>query len=194
MLANCWLEVRDSHALLPHFLRRHSDINPEVLVAVQVDDHDCFMWPFVTIPRFQEICFKLCLPMLHLDGTHSKSTLHDGVTILVVAKLGNGTQLHLGSAHVPVESALHMVWIIPLLCLGDRAEVGGGGSSGLQQRALCKLRHLLATSVLIILRQNWHFRVRSRNTTSCNELENNQRGGRCWNGCRGPQSHQSRGC
>jgi hypothetical protein len=56
--------------------------------------------------------------MLHLDGAHSKSTLCDGVMILIVAKLGNGTQLHLGLAHVTVESSLFMVWIVLLLRCG----------------------------------------------------------------------------
>jgi hypothetical protein len=46
---------------------------------------------FVTIPRLAEVFSKLCLPILHLDGAHSKSTLCDGVLILIVAKLGNGT-------------------------------------------------------------------------------------------------------
>jgi hypothetical protein len=40
------------------------------------------------------------------------------VIILIVAKLGNGSQLHLGFAHVPVKSALHMVWIVLLLRRG----------------------------------------------------------------------------
>jgi hypothetical protein len=53
--------------------------------------------------------------MLHFDGAHSKRTLYDGVLILIVAKLGNGSQLNLGIAHVPVESGMHMVWIILLL-------------------------------------------------------------------------------
>jgi hypothetical protein len=56
--------------------------------------------------------------MLHLDGARSKSTLCDGVMILIVAKLGNGTQLHLGLAHVPVKSSLFMVWIVLLLRRG----------------------------------------------------------------------------
>lgn len=111
-------EVGDSYIVLPQFLRTYSDVNPEALVALQVDNEDCFMRLFVTIPRFNEIFSKLCFPMLHIDGAHSKCTLYDGVLILIVAKLGNGAQLHLGLAHVPVESGLHMVWIILLLIRG----------------------------------------------------------------------------
>jgi hypothetical protein len=84
-------EVCDSHIALPQFLRHCSDLNPEVIIALQVDEHDCFMRLFVTIPRLAEVFSKLCLPILHLDGAHSKSTLCDGVLILIVAKLGNGT-------------------------------------------------------------------------------------------------------
>ena len=111
-------EVGDSYALLPEFLRSYSDVNPEAVVALQVDNEDCFMRLFVTIPRFNELFSTLCLPMLHIDGAHSKSTLYDGVLILIVAKLGNGTQLHLGVAHVPVESGQHMVCLILLLIRG----------------------------------------------------------------------------
>jgi hypothetical protein len=35
-----------------------------------------------------------------------------------MAKLGNRSQVHVGLAHVPVESALHMVWILQLLNRG----------------------------------------------------------------------------
>jgi hypothetical protein len=116
MRAKHQLEIRDSHSLLPQFLCRCSDLNPEVVVALQLDDHqDCFMRLFVTIPRFAEVFSKLCLPMLHLDGAHSKSAQCNGVMMLIVAKLGNGSQLHLGFARVPVESSLHIVWIILLL-------------------------------------------------------------------------------
>jgi hypothetical protein len=34
-------EVRDSYSLLPQFLRQYSDLNPEAVVALQVDDQDC---------------------------------------------------------------------------------------------------------------------------------------------------------
>jgi hypothetical protein len=96
MRAKRWLEVRDTRALPPQLLRQRGDLNPEVVVALQVDDQDCFMRLLVTIPHFQEIFSKLCFPMLHLDGAHSKSTLCDGVMILIAANLGNGTQLHVG--------------------------------------------------------------------------------------------------
>jgi hypothetical protein len=52
--------------------------------------------------------------MLHIYGAHPKCPLYDGVLILIVAKLGNESQIHMGMAHVPVESALHMVGILPL--------------------------------------------------------------------------------
>jgi hypothetical protein len=54
----------------------------------------------------------------HIDGAHSKCSLYDGVLILIVAKLGNGSQVHMGLAHVPVESGLHIVWILLLLIRG----------------------------------------------------------------------------
>jgi hypothetical protein len=112
MGAKCRREVSGSHAVVPQFLRSCSDVNnPEAVVALQVDNEDCFMRLFVAIPRFNELFSKLCLPMLHIDGAHSKRTLYDGVLILVVAKPGNGTQLHLELA-VPVESGQHMVWMI----------------------------------------------------------------------------------
>jgi hypothetical protein len=79
MRAKHQLEVRDSHSLLPQFLRRHSDLNPEVVLALQLDDQDCFMRLFVTIPRFAEVFSKLCLPMLHLDGAYSKRAQCDGM-------------------------------------------------------------------------------------------------------------------
>jgi hypothetical protein len=44
--------------------------------------------------------------------------LYDGVLILIVAKLGNGSQMNMGLAHFPVESGLHMVWILLLLTRG----------------------------------------------------------------------------
>jgi hypothetical protein len=53
--------------------------------------------------------------MLHIDGAHSKCTLYDRMLILIVQKLGNGNQVNMGLAHVPVESGLHMVWILLLL-------------------------------------------------------------------------------
>jgi hypothetical protein len=117
MRAKCCAEVRDLCSALPQFLRHCSDLTPEVVIMLQVDEQDCFMRLFITIPRFAEVFSKLCLPILHLDGAHSKSTLCDSVLILIVAKLGNGAQLHLGLAHVPVESSLHMVWIVLLLRL-----------------------------------------------------------------------------
>ena len=81
--------------MLLQSLCSYSDVNLKAVAALQVDNKDCFMRLLVTIPRFNELFSKLCFPMLHIDGAHSKSTLYDGVLILIVAKLGNGAQLHL---------------------------------------------------------------------------------------------------
>jgi hypothetical protein len=75
MCAKCRREACDPHAVLPQFICRCSDLNPKAVVALQVDNKDCFMQLFVAIPHFKELFSKLCLPMLHIDGAHSKSTL-----------------------------------------------------------------------------------------------------------------------
>jgi hypothetical protein len=62
--------------------------------------------------------FIEAVPILHINEAHSKCLLYDGVLILVVAKLGNSSQVHVGLPHVPVESGLHMVWILLLLIHG----------------------------------------------------------------------------
>jgi hypothetical protein len=72
MRAKCCAEVLDSHAVLPQFLRRYSDLNPELVIALQVDEQDCFMRLFITIPVSLKFV-KLCVPILHLDGAHSKA-------------------------------------------------------------------------------------------------------------------------
>jgi hypothetical protein len=83
MRAKHQLEVQDSCSLLPQFLRRCiSNLNPEVVLALQLEDQDCFMRLFMTIPCFAKVFSKLCLPMLHLDGAHSKSAQCNGVMTL----------------------------------------------------------------------------------------------------------------
>jgi hypothetical protein len=91
MRAKYCREVGDSYTLLPQFCRSYSDLNPKVVVALQVDHQDCFMRLVVSIPHFQEVFSKPCLRMLHINGAHLKCTLYDGGLILIVAKLGNGS-------------------------------------------------------------------------------------------------------
>jgi hypothetical protein len=67
MRTKCCRKVSDSHPVPPQFLRSCSDVNPEALVALQVDNEDCFMQPFVAILHFNELFSKLCLPMPHTD-------------------------------------------------------------------------------------------------------------------------------
>jgi hypothetical protein len=43
-------EVPDSCSALPQLIRRCSDLNPEVVIALQVDEQDCLMRLFVTTP------------------------------------------------------------------------------------------------------------------------------------------------
>jgi hypothetical protein len=109
-------EAGDSYMLLPQFLCSYSDQNPEVVIAPQVDDRDCFMGLFVTIPCFQEVFSKLALSsnctsmerilnVVYMMGCSSSSS----------QSLKMAAKVHMGLAHVPVESGLHMVWILLLL-------------------------------------------------------------------------------
>ena len=53
-------EVGDSHVTLPQLIHSYSDINLEAVIALEVDNEECFML-FVTVPRFNELISKLCL-------------------------------------------------------------------------------------------------------------------------------------
>jgi hypothetical protein len=56
--------------------------------------------------------------MLFIDGVFYKMPLYDGVLLLIVAKSGNGSLLFLAAAWIPVESKLHMAFMVLMM---DRA-------------------------------------------------------------------------
>ena len=62
----------------------------------------------VAIPYPVTVVQQMCLPALHMDGTFFKTSLYDGVLILVVATSGNGGLLLLAAAWVPVENTQNL--------------------------------------------------------------------------------------
>jgi hypothetical protein len=84
-------------------------------VQVYVDDKDSFYRMFILLPNFVSLFNNLCLPLMHVDGAYANNTLYDGTIIMLVAKLGNGSGIPLAIAHVPIESSVHLVWLLLLL-------------------------------------------------------------------------------
>jgi hypothetical protein len=108
-------ELGEAYSMLPSYLREYHKSNPEALVAMQLDDLDCFFLLVITLPSFVHIFQELCLPILHVDGAHFTDPLYDRVAIMLIGKLGNGTTLPLALCLCPVESSPHLVWFILLL-------------------------------------------------------------------------------
>ena len=103
------------YMLVSEYLDRIHSINPEMTVCLQKDTSNCFCRMFVAIPHASTIFQKLCLPAVHMDGTFFKTSLYDGVLILVVATSGNGSLLLLAAAWVPVEDTQNLRFVLDML-------------------------------------------------------------------------------
>ena len=105
-------EALDSYSVLPSYLRKYTRDNPTAFAVLQNDSDDSFFRCAVGIPNMALIFRHLCLPYIQIDGAHVKTELYDGVVLVVVAKLGDGSCILLSIAYVPSETKVHLVWYL----------------------------------------------------------------------------------
>ena len=108
-------EAIDAYSKLPSYLRQYSRDNPTSFAVLQNDSDDSFLRCAVGIPNMALIFRNLCLPYIQIDGAHVKTELYDGVVVVAVAKLGDGSNIMLSMAYVPSETKVHLVWYLLIL-------------------------------------------------------------------------------
>jgi hypothetical protein len=73
-------------------------------LALQVDDEDSFYMMFILLSNFVSLFNNLCLPLMHVGRAYANNPLYDGIIIMCVAQLGNGSGIPLAIAHVTTSS------------------------------------------------------------------------------------------
>ena len=116
LLQLCHMRDRvSSYNHLAVFLLQLKELNPNLTIALQLDDQKRFYRLFIGFPQATEFHGLITYSFMQTDGFHFKGTCYDGVCIVYVTKTGFGRNLILGFSVVPCESALHHSWSIQML-------------------------------------------------------------------------------
>ena len=112
-----YMEHSDSYSLIPVLFDELAKKNKYITLILQVESNFRFYRMFCGVPNAKNLFYKLCIPIIYVDGCFSKYRLWDGVLIIFSARTGNGSMIILGVVWCPCEDAGHTTW--SLECLED---------------------------------------------------------------------------
>jgi len=108
-------DCRTNYNHLSAYINKSKKANPDVTVALQLDDQKRFYHLFMGYPQSVENHTNIMYSFIQTDGFHFKSYQYDGGCIIYCSKTGFGNNVILAFSIVPRENAEHHSWSLQML-------------------------------------------------------------------------------
>ena len=121
MMYKCIAEARQQlvdikdYELIPSFLRELVIRNVESRATLQLDDKRRIYRVFVSLGSVSAKQDYL-IPVMGIDGAHSKNRYYNGTNVLLVGADGNSQNVPMAIAFIPKETTSHFTWVF-MQCL-----------------------------------------------------------------------------